>query len=331
MERDSKCDVLKITPLIQHEIENIFRTNTEWDDIFNVLLVYTCVRRAYYADQMTKQQKKLIKSVIKILNRSKLKPKLKYRNVKGRNIVYLDPELDKMKELNDLDLARLLGFHCIGHDYGNQDLHRLGLMIWIEGNKKRFSPYAEVCVVDEKNAIKQYKAIEQFMINKTAQYGKVADLFGFTASYQIQDVPGKLERANNLKNNEYIEKHFDQYYDDIWNNFTKTTRFSDMDNNAIVKMGLLELFKFEHWTSTGLELYEELFEFGTLSDEEHMQLTQEQKESLVEGPEKLLRDFEFDLMAQPELLKLKYDKWLDSPIFKQLVKIKYPELVPLFV
>lgn len=49
------------------------------------------------------------------------------------------------------------------------------------------------------------------------------------------------------------------------------------------------------------------------------------------APEKLLKDFEFDLMTQKNLLKLPYKKWLNSPILKQLVRTKYPQLVPLFI
>lgn len=337
---DVKCDVQKITLDLQLKLTELFRTHEDWDDIFNVLLVFTCVRRAYFADQMTKEQKKLIKSVIKICNSSKLKPKLKLRNIKGLNIVYLDPEIDKLKEIDvDAQLGGLLGFHCIGHDYNNIELHRLGLRINVE-NKNRmtmpartFNPYAEFCVVDEKNAKKQREEVEQFIKFKSAQYQKVADLFGFTVTYEIQNVAGKWERVQNLKNNNYIKDHFDEYYNDLANYFTPNTRFADLDMNydAIVETGLLELFKFEHMTSTGLELYEELREFMQMSEEEQRKLTKEQRQALAEGPDKLLRDFEFDLMTQKDLLKLPYKKWLDSPILKDLVRVKYPELVPLFV
>jgi hypothetical protein len=317
------CDILKITPRIQEQIAHLFRTSQEWDDIFNILLVYVCVRRAYYAEHFDKVHKKLIKSVIKILNSSKLKPRMKIRNIEGQHIVYLDPDIDKIKSLEyHEDLGEILGFHCVGHDFGNAELHRLGLRISIERKDSKARVYAEYCVVDEKNAKKQYAAIEQFMQKKAEQYQKVGSLFGFTVSYQIRDEPGERDRIANLDDNRYLKKNFSDYANDVWNVFA-STRFIDMDYDDVKKAGLLELFKFEHWTSTELKLYDELFP-------DRAGKTTEQLEILVRPIDEVFANFELDLMNQPELLKLPYKKWLDSPIFKQLVQIKYPKYVPLF-
>lgn len=331
------CDVSKITPDIQSKIAELFQKHTtdeEQQTIFNILLVFTCVRRAYLADTMSKPEKKLIQTTLKILNASKQKPKLKLRNIKGLNIVYVDEQMDSIKDFDDEQLGRVLGFHCVGHEYGNEDLHRLGLYIVVttkETKEKKFHTYAEVCVVDEKHAQQQYKDIEKFMKHKTDQYQVVADRFGFDVQYEIEDIPGNQERVKRLRNNQYIETHIDQYLNDIFNHFGGVSRLLDMDYKTIVETGLLELLKFEHWTSTGLGLYEELFEFDDLTEDERSKLTYEQRMAMMAAPEKLLKDFEFDLMTQKDLLKLPYKKWLTSPILKHLVRIKYPDLIPLFI
>jgi hypothetical protein len=189
--------------------------------ILNILLVSQDVRRATLIEwnNFTKEEREIYETLgnqfISDLGLSTFPDPLSDHRifvVKDKNI-----KLPK----TDQDIANLLEFVCEGHDYENQDKHRISGHI-IETNTNAMI-YAEVC---EQSKMSKDK-LEKYLRKKASQFNDAMERLGlkYTFDYFIDEIIPRKELLQNFTDQEYVSNHLNAYIQLLYNEFYDKTRF----------------------------------------------------------------------------------------------------------
>ncbi len=188
----TQCSPERITPYLRRKLQSMLhkseKNKGKWNFIFNTILVFTCVRRAYL--NLAPIQTNNLK-LIEMLNATGIVPPLKLKRINpSETLLYSDPSIDEIKEWSDKQIGQVLGFYCAGNmmEYANPRLHRLQLNLLVFRNKFEIRPYAEACVMNTQNP-NQRDELTDFLFHRANDYNRIAFLFGYFTTYKITYVP----------------------------------------------------------------------------------------------------------------------------------------------
>lgn len=335
----SALQLSKLKP-IKSELKSILHSleddDVMFDTIFNAILVWVGVRRASFPDNLrgadekeARQNRELLQRVLDLMNSTQFEPKIKFRQMDPDDpyvlLIYTDPTIDQLKTVDrKKQLGELLGFRCAGHDYGNRNLDRIGMNIFIHRKTFQFETYSEYCV---KSQTITFENMKSFIKHKTDAYNQIAKQFGYRAKSRIIDEPSIATRMNNIDDSKYFKQHIEHYTNDIGNDWSNDTRLTDLDYKELKEQNLLELVKFAFRMGSVFDIFTPLYpdpnERG-ISEK----VVNQRREKIFEI-ERTIRQFEDDLASTPVLLKMSYIEWTHSPIFWSILE-KYPILKKAF-
>jgi len=142
-----------------------------------------------------------------------------------------NPIKKSTKKIDDEQIGKYVGFQCIGHDFGNFKVDRIGINI--SEKKTNTSFYDEVCEIKKSNINKLTENASKFNI----KINNCLNKFGYNTIAKVKIWPGTLTRYSMLKNKnyDYIKKNMDEYINDFENNyisklFNKSITFKNLKN-----------------------------------------------------------------------------------------------------
>jgi hypothetical protein len=159
--------------------------------------------------------------------------------------------------IDDGEIAKILDFNCVGHDYSNQKLNRVEIKVYIKNKLDENEIYeikAEVCEESKfshEEANKKYTDFE-YKING------VMNEFHYECFYTITNIPSFLTKLKMLeeKNIEFIKENLGEYISDLENFYisdpeelgrsTTLKKINDLGNtikNDIEYTKLLNIYK----------------------------------------------------------------------------------------
>jgi prefoldin subunit 5 len=211
---DLQNDIDFVSLLKKYEDTNLFEI------LLNIILVYGNARSATLVElnNLTPEERKNEKDMIyKLISTLKLNtlqdPFISYRFFVTKNSLST-PETQE-------DIAKILEFVCIGHDFGNQEIVRLGSSIY---EKKTNRPMiTEVCE-SEKISRDKLKEILKSKIKKMNDTMKKMNL-EYRFHYSIAKSYPKEYLIKKSKNIEFVKKHLVDYVNLIYNDFFSESRF----------------------------------------------------------------------------------------------------------
>jgi hypothetical protein len=211
---DLQNDIDFVSLLKKYEDTNLFEI------LLNIILVYGDARSATLVElnNLTLEERKNEKDIIyKLISALKLNtlqdPFASYRFFVTKNSLST-PETQE-------DIAKILEFVCIGHDFGNQEIVRLSSSIYEEKTNRPM--ITEVCE-SEKISRDQLKQILKSKINKMNNTMKKMNL-EYRFHYSITKSYPKQYLIRKSKNKEFVRKHLVDYVNLIYNDFFSESRF----------------------------------------------------------------------------------------------------------
>ncbi len=227
---DFQNDIDFVSLLKKYEDTNLFEI------LLNIILVYGDARSATLVElnNLTPEERKNEKDIIyKLISTLKLNtlqdPFASYRFFVTKNSLST-PETQE-------DIARILEFVCIGHDFGNQEIVRLGSSIY---EKKTNIPIiAEVCE-SEKISRDKLKEILKSKIKKMNDAMKKMNL-EYRFHYSIRKMYPQeylIKKSNNIN---FVKKHLVDYVNLIYNDFFSESRFVKNPDLILEKFDLFQI------------------------------------------------------------------------------------------
>ncbi len=123
----------------------------------------------------------------------------------------------------EADIARVLGFYCIGHDYGNMDVQRLTCVL--TEKTRNVNMTTEVCEMERISMT----ALQTFYQNKASVFQRALRLYGphLQVEYKLTTEYTRRQKLDKVINNDiqFVIDNADVFDDDLYNYFTESSRF----------------------------------------------------------------------------------------------------------
>ena len=200
--------------------------------VLNIILVKLDVRKSTLIElnNFDKSSQSVYKSILNTVIR-----KMKMVKTKNTSYRYFVTNNKIKIPKTDSEIAELLGFECIDHDFSNQNIDRVSYSI-IE-KKTNYEIYIEVCEKGKIKNLEKYK-MEAVQKRKVKTWNKKLNgILPYNFVLQIEDIPAITDflLRDNYTDKKYVKKNIHEYINIIYNEFFDGSKLSEsgsliMDN-----------------------------------------------------------------------------------------------------
>lgn len=205
------------------ELIKEYKSTIYWTALVNVILVFYDARDSFlYESTNFKNDTEFIFLLVKKFNKHSGNLKITSDQFKyPRFFVYkknswVDKDIIKNPDnlVNDVSIAKYLGFICKGHDFGNFYVPRIYLSYYLNDGNNIIS---EVCEI---NKIPK-KQIEKTANETSKRFNDVLNQYGLNVTFSINIDDGLNLRMEKLLQNDqkYILENIDEYDNDLFNHY----------------------------------------------------------------------------------------------------------------
>jgi hypothetical protein len=306
----------RLLPILP-QLREIFKSHPDRGGmILNTCLVWAGARKAYFPEGMNDETMAILKPIFDLMNSTPFKPKIKYREFNSYiALVYTNPALDKVTDMDTRTLGKWLGFYCVGHKYDDSTQDRIGLNFATQDYQIR----AEYCSASHKNVTRQMAQLKRYAVKVAQQFNEVTELFGQLVRFKLTLDLGTNSKNDNFNNDVFVRQHFQEYVNDIFNDWSAHTKMPDSYDEAKAK-DWLQLFKFEYWVGTMLDIFNGMYApIGLFAPGDDEKMTNK-KTKVIDDMQKDMANFEKDLSKSQTLLVRPYNTWVGTREFQQILR-----------